>query len=62
MQNLYHQWIRDLGGIKSFEGSSTKGIDYNHRRWWSKVGMHEVEVMGGMQLQFLTRSQVQLWR
>lgn len=37
-----------------------KGIDYNDKRQWPGFGMHEIEIMEGMQLLLLTRSQVQL--
>ena len=35
-----------MGASKVLGGPVLKGIDYNDRRWWSKVGMHEIEVMG----------------
>lgn len=49
MENLYINGL-EVSLASTISGVQVpKGIDCGNKRWWSKVGIHKIEMMEGMQ-------------
>lgn len=49
MENLYINGLEVLVASTISGVQVPKGVDYDNKRWWSKVGKHKIAMMEGMQ-------------